>query len=51
MPHIGPGPDPHTPVPPIVSVTDVVTSRAVLVCNGPIYPVNHQGEYGVLFNT
>lgn len=35
-------------VPPLTSMTNVVTSRAVLVTDGVIFPVNNQGEYGVL---
>lgn len=38
-------------VAPIVTLTDVVTSRAVLVTSGNITPIAHRGEYGVLFNT
>lgn len=37
--------------PPLTSVANVVTSRALLVTGGTIYPVNHLGAYGVLFNT
>lgn len=36
---------------PLVTLTDVVTSRAVLVTSGNIAPFHHRGEYGVLFNT
>lgn len=35
-------------VPPLTSLTNVVTSRAVLVTDGVIYPPNNQQEYGVL---
>ncbi|MCP4109522.1 MAG: hypothetical protein GY749_29035 [Desulfobacteraceae bacterium] len=35
-------------VPPLTSMTNAVTSRAVLVTRGVIYPFGHQGEYGVL---
>lgn len=35
-------------VPPLISMTNVVTSRAVLVTDGAIFPPSGQGEYGVL---
>ncbi len=38
----------HKTVPPIVSMADVVTSRAMLVSATPIAPIQHQGEYGAL---
>jgi hypothetical protein len=38
-------------VAPLITYADVVTSRAVLVTNGAINPVNHRGEWGVLYNT
>ena len=38
-------------VAPVVSLTNVVTSRAVLVCNGPISPIADRGEWGVLTDT
>ncbi len=36
---------------PLVTRANLITSRAVLVTAGNITPMNHQGEYGVLFNT
>jgi len=38
-------------VAPVVSLTNVVTSRAVLVCDTPISPIADRGEWGVLTNT
>lgn len=38
-------------VPPLITYADLITSRAVLVTNGPITPFNHRGEWGVLYNT
>jgi len=35
-------------VPPLTSLTNVVTSRSLLVTTGQIYPFNNNGEYGVL---
>lgn len=35
-------------VPPLTSLTNVVTSRAVLVTEGQIFPFDNQNEYGVL---
>jgi len=35
-------------IPPLTSMTNVVTSRAVLVTAGQIFPFDNQGEYGVL---
>jgi hypothetical protein len=35
-------------VSPLTSMTNVVTSRAVLVTGGQIVPVNNDAEYGVL---
>ncbi len=35
-------------VPPLTSLTNVVTSRALLVSSGVIFPFDNQGEYGVL---
>ncbi len=35
-------------VPPLTSMTNVITSRAVLVTLGLIYPFDNRGEYGVL---
>jgi len=35
-------------VPPLTSLTNVVTARAVVVTNGVIYPAGNTGEYGVL---
>ena len=35
-------------IPPLTSMTNVVTSRAVLATTGAIYPFHNQGEYGVL---
>lgn len=39
---------PPRPAPPLITLTNVVTSRAVLVTAGQLYPVNWQKEYGVL---
>lgn len=36
--------------PPLLSMCSVVTSRAVLISDGPIYPVNQQGEWGPLLS-
>ena len=44
-------PDPPPYVAPLVTLTDMVTSRAVLVTGGNICPIAHRGEWGVLFNT
>ncbi len=41
----------HRTVPPIISMTNVITSRALLVTTGTINPVGHQGEYGQLYGT
>ncbi|MGH8475526.1 MAG: hypothetical protein ACRER2_07120 [Methylococcales bacterium] len=35
-------------IPPLTSMTNVVTSRAVLVTDGVIFPFDNQAEYGVL---
>lgn len=35
-------------VPPLTSLTNVTSSRALLVSNGVIFPFDNQGEYGVL---
>lgn len=36
---------------PLTSLTDVVTSRAVLVTTGTIFPKRNVGQWGVLYNT
>lgn len=33
---------------PLLSMSSVVTSRAVLIYDSPLYPVNYNGEYGIL---
>lgn len=35
-------------VPPLSSMTNVITSRSLLVTDGQVFPVNNQNEYGVL---
>ena len=35
-------------VPPLTSMTHVVTSRALLAMQGQIFPFDNRGEYGVL---
>lgn len=39
------------PAPPLLTLTNVITSRAVLVTSGKLYPKNWQKEYGVLEGT
>jgi hypothetical protein len=40
------------PVPPLITLTNVITSRAVLVTSGGLYPKDwSQKEYGVLHGT
>jgi hypothetical protein len=38
-------------VPPLTTITNVVTSRAVLVTTGTIYPKINKGQWGCLFKT
>lgn len=37
--------------PPLTTITNVVTSRPVLVCTGTIFPKQDKGQWGVLYNT
>jgi hypothetical protein len=37
--------------PPLTTFTNVVTSRAVLITTGTIYPKKNQGQWGCLYNT
>lgn len=36
---------------PLTTITNVVTSRAVLVCTGTIFPKKDKGQWGCLYNT
>ncbi|HEV2418752.1 MAG TPA: hypothetical protein VGX94_13200 [Terriglobia bacterium] len=37
--------------PPLITITNVVTSRPVLVCTGTIFPKKDKGQWGCLYNT
>ncbi|MFH1998407.1 MAG: hypothetical protein ABIK28_01950 [Planctomycetota bacterium] len=47
---LGQPPAPKRWVRPLVTVTSVETSRALLACSGKLMPGNHVGEYGLLYN-